>query len=189
VNGSQSNDKLACKDALLETTINTNVTGVPNFGVRSLSRLLGTKRINIYHALVKGQSFQALGASQFTLSHKKKRLDRVSMEDKASIVTWWLTETRVSPNKKDLTCKRVGPKLYKEHVTHFLLEIQVSDYLTSLACVFFCVIFPTFFFLCNSLFSHWTRPLSPKSLQYSLYTIFLKLSNYIGSICWPLLVV
>jgi hypothetical protein len=105
VKGSQSNDKLACKDALLEAAINTNVSRVPNFGVRSLSRLLGTKRINIYHALVKCQPHQALGASQFTLSHKKKRLDGVFMEDKASIVTWWLMETWVSPNKKDVTCK------------------------------------------------------------------------------------
>jgi hypothetical protein len=105
VKGSQSNNKLACKDALLKVAINTNVSGVPNFGVRSFSRLLGTKRINIYHALVKHQSLQALEASQFTLSHMNKRLDGVSMEDKTSIVTWWLTETQVSPNKKDVTYK------------------------------------------------------------------------------------
>jgi hypothetical protein len=51
--GSQSNDKLACKNALQEAAINTNVSGVPNFGIRYLSKLLGTKRINIYHDLVK----------------------------------------------------------------------------------------------------------------------------------------
>jgi hypothetical protein len=107
----------------------------------------------------------------------------VFMEDKASIVTWWLMETWVSPNKKDVTCKWVGPKLYEEHATHFLLESQINDYPTSFACVFFFVISPIIIFLCNSLFSHWTKPLFPKSLQYSLYTIFLKLLNYIGSIC------
>jgi hypothetical protein len=90
---------------LLKVAINTNVSRVPNFGVKYLSRLLNTKRINICHALVKCQSLQAFGASQFTLSHKKKRLDGMSMGDKASIVIWWLTKTHVNPNKKDVTCK------------------------------------------------------------------------------------
>jgi len=86
VKGSQLNNKLTCKDALLEVAINTNVSRVPNFGVRSISRLLSTKRTNIYHALVRCQSLQAFGASQFTLSHKNKRLDGMFMEDKASIL-------------------------------------------------------------------------------------------------------
>jgi hypothetical protein len=103
--GSQSNNKLTHKDALLEVAINIDVSGVPNFGVRSLSKLLSTKKTNIYHALVRHHAFQAFGASQFTLSHMKKRLDGVSMGDKASIVTWWSTETQVNPNKKDVTCK------------------------------------------------------------------------------------
>ncbi len=103
--GSQSNNKLAHKDALLEVAINIDVSRVPNFGVGSLSRLLSTKKTNIYRALVRRHALQAFGASQFTLSHMKKRLDGVSMGDKASIVTWWSTETQVNPNKKDVTCK------------------------------------------------------------------------------------
>jgi hypothetical protein len=53
VKGSQSNNKLAHKDSLLEASINIDVSRVPSFRFKSLSRLLGTKKSNLYHALVR----------------------------------------------------------------------------------------------------------------------------------------
>jgi hypothetical protein len=63
VKGSELNNKLTHKDALLKIAINTNVSRVPNFGIKSFSTLLSTKGTNIYHALVRRQSLQAFVAS------------------------------------------------------------------------------------------------------------------------------
>jgi hypothetical protein len=42
----------------------------------------------------------------------------------------------MSPNKKDVTCKHIGPKQYEVHATHFLLESQVGFYFYKLYFTF-----------------------------------------------------
>ncbi len=41
------------------------------------------------------------------------------------VLDWWKNETRISPNRNDVTKKQVAPKMYNEHTTHLLLETQV----------------------------------------------------------------
>jgi hypothetical protein len=42
------------------------------------------------------------------------------------ILNWWNNETKVNPNKQDATNDCITLKVYEEHVTHLLLEIQVK---------------------------------------------------------------
>jgi hypothetical protein len=49
-------------------------------------------------------------------------LDGLNEGTKNIICFWWISETRVSPNKKDVARKRIKPKQYEKHATNFLLE-------------------------------------------------------------------
>jgi hypothetical protein len=51
-----------------------------------------------------------------------------SKETKVAIHLWWISETRVSPNKKIVVHKHLSPKHYGKHATHFLLESQVNTF-------------------------------------------------------------
>jgi hypothetical protein len=44
------------------------------------------------------------------------------------MVQWWTKKTRVSPNKNEVTRKRLGPCKYDEKATYFLIEAQVYIY-------------------------------------------------------------
>lgn len=114
-----SREKLVRKTTLLEAAISTNVPGV-----RALSRVLGTKKSNISNAIQRRQILESTGSSVFTLAERRKR-EGLSNNTKALVNLWWTSETRVSPNKKDVTRKRLGPKTYEVHPTHFLLESLV----------------------------------------------------------------
>ena len=114
-----STEKLVRKTTLLEATVSCNVPGV-----RALSRVLGTKASNISNAIQRRQTLDSAGASIFTLAKRRKR-EGLSNNTKVLVNLWWTSETRVSPNKKDVTRKRLGPKIYEHHPTHFLLESLV----------------------------------------------------------------
>jgi hypothetical protein len=42
------------------------------------------------------------------------------------VVSWWIIQTNVSPNKKDVTWFWVGLDQYKMKPTHYLMEMQVQ---------------------------------------------------------------
>jgi len=44
------------------------------------------------------------------------------------ILKWWNNETKVNPNKHDATKDCIVPKMDEQHVTHLLLEIQVTRF-------------------------------------------------------------
>lgn len=114
-----SKEKLVRKTTLLEAAVSSEVSGL-----RALSRVLGTKPDNISNAILRRQALQENGASIFTLAERRKR-DGLPNSIKDLVVAWWTTETRVSPNKKDVTRKRLAPKVYEKHPTHLLLESEV----------------------------------------------------------------
>ena len=114
-----STEKLVRKTTLLEAAVSRDVPGV-----RALSRVLGTKASNISNAIQRRQNLESTGASIFTLAKRRKR-EGLSDNTKVLVNLWWISETRVSPNKKDVTRKRLGPKIYEHHPTHFLLESLV----------------------------------------------------------------
>jgi hypothetical protein len=105
-----SNNVLARKGVLLEVVVKKDVFSDRLVGVKTFSRLLGTKRKKIHHALMRQQSLQIYGASQSNLSQKKKRLHGLSNDSKTLVQLWWTNETQVSPNKKDVIQKCTGPK-------------------------------------------------------------------------------
>jgi hypothetical protein len=43
---------------------------------------------------------------------------------KEVIIDWWTSKTCVSPNKIDVTLKRLEAMVYDENPTHFLMETQ-----------------------------------------------------------------
>lgn len=114
-----SKEKFVRKTTLLEAAVSRDVSGV-----RALSRVLGTKASNISNAIQRRQALESNGSSIFTLAERRRR-EGMSHNTKALVNLWWTSETRVSPNKKDVTRKRLGPKMYEQHPTHFLLESQV----------------------------------------------------------------
>jgi hypothetical protein len=90
---SHSNNVLACKGVLLEVVVNKDVFSDRLVGVKTFLRLLGIKRKKIHHALMRQQSLQIYGASQFDLFQKEKRLHGLSNDSKTLVQLWWTNET------------------------------------------------------------------------------------------------
>jgi hypothetical protein len=56
-----------------------------------------------------------------------ERAKRVGLSDyvKETVRAWWHGRSRVSPNKKDVTRRRLGRNEYTVHATHYLTDTQV----------------------------------------------------------------
>ncbi len=119
VKNPSSAEKLVRKTTLLEAAVSSDVPGV-----RALSRVLGTRPGNISSAIHRRRTLASNGSSIFKLPQRRRR-DGVLSGTRDLVIAWWSSETRVSPNKKDVTRKRLGPKVYDVHATHLLLESQV----------------------------------------------------------------
>jgi hypothetical protein len=52
-------------------------------------------------------------------------VDVVSTKVCNCVVNWWIIQTRVNPNRKDVTQLKVGPDEYEMKPTHYLMETQV----------------------------------------------------------------
>ena len=112
---------LATRHALLTAAVSTgNISSV-----RQVAIALDVHPRSIRQALVRRRLMCESGAFLWTLSVRRKRMDGMIAEVKNAVLTWWVSETRVSPNKKDVTRKRIGPGLYDEKPTHYLMETQV----------------------------------------------------------------
>ena len=61
----------------------------------------------------------------FSLSVRTKRVDGLGLDEKQIIMKWRILETRVSPNKKDVTRKQMSATVRDEKPTHYLQETQV----------------------------------------------------------------
>jgi hypothetical protein len=64
---------------------------------------------------------------QWTLSVRKTRSDATSPFVKDIVAEWWSTQTRPSPNRKEVVRKWVAPKTYEQHHAQYLLESLVSS--------------------------------------------------------------
>jgi hypothetical protein len=58
----------------------------------------------------------------------RKKIANIFLVTRNAVVQWWTKETRVSSNKNEATKKRLGPDIYDEKTTHFLMETQVHIY-------------------------------------------------------------
>lgn len=122
VRGSNSGPKLATRHALLTAAVSaTNISSI-----RQVAIALDVHPRNIRQAMVRRRLMCESGGFLWNLSVRRKRMDGMTAETKNAVLTWWVSESRVSPNKKDVTRKRIGPGVYDEKPTHYLLETQVK---------------------------------------------------------------
>ncbi len=56
---------------------------------------------------------------------RKQKVDIIDKATISHVMDWWRSETKVNPNRSDVTRKRIDTKVYEEHATHLLLETQV----------------------------------------------------------------
>lgn len=115
-----SNNMLSRRGALLDAAVSGTVDGV-----RALARVLGTKPDNIQAALERREEYEE-GAPRFALLRRQKRGDGSSNYTVTVVQAWWHSQTRVSPNRKDVVNKGGGLKRGGEtHPKHYLTVTQV----------------------------------------------------------------
>jgi hypothetical protein len=61
-------------------------------------------------------------------------VDVISIKVHNYIISWWIIQTKVSQNKKDVTRLKVGPNRYEMKPTHYLMETQVLGSFFSKFC-------------------------------------------------------
>ena len=117
-----SNNLLARKSALLDAAMSLGVDGVA-----ALSRVLETSPSSLTLAMNR----RVYGANpdervpRLRLNRQKR--EGVSDYIKQQVEEWWNSQTKVSPNKKDIVRQNIGRKLWSEpHPTHYLCETQVT---------------------------------------------------------------
>jgi len=118
---SNSSVKLATKNALLIAIVSAHSPSL----VRDVAKVLGVHRKNINVVLSQRKLIDYNGTTLWSLSVRNKRINGMSKLLKETILEWWALETYVSPNKSEVTCKRVGAIVYDERLTHFLMETQL----------------------------------------------------------------
>lgn len=136
VKGVQSKEKLVVRGALLSAAVSSEVSNV-----RAIARVLRTSTSNVKNAHTRRRSLEESGTSVWAAPQRRQRSDVLSEETVEAVRAWWTSETRVSPNKKEVVRKRVpSSTTVEEHATHYLLESQVKALLTSLRLYFQCCI-------------------------------------------------
>jgi hypothetical protein len=113
-----SKDKLARKGTLFEAIVSV----VDGGSLWALSQVLGIGHHNLSHAVEQWQLVENSILSPFSLLERRKKQDGVSIKTKSLVILWLTVETRVSPNKKDVTHKCLTQNQYEVHTTHYLLE-------------------------------------------------------------------
>lgn len=63
------------------------------------------------------------------LPKRRQRSVVLDAETAIQVIDWWSSQTRVSPQKKDVVNKWLAPKEYEQHATHFLIETQTTFFL------------------------------------------------------------
>lgn len=102
---------------------------------RGVAGLLGVDRRNISKA--QGRRVLLDSAQDaFWLHHRRKtRSDSLAENVKTLVEQWWVEETTMSPNRKDVVSFREGPRQWVSHATHFLQVSQVVQKYTLPCCL------------------------------------------------------
>ena len=122
VKTSKTRAQLVTKHAILTAAI-TNGTRA---SARQTARLLGVHHRNVTMAANRRATMLSSVHIQWTLSVRKTRSDATSPFVKDIVGEWWSTQTRPSPNRKEVVRKWVAPKTYVQHHAQYLLESLVS---------------------------------------------------------------
>ena len=99
--------------------------GLAKASQTQMARCLGLHRQNL---LQQNHAFSRpkMGSFPLQLCQRHSRMSTiVTSEIKELVFQFWESETRVSPNKKDICCQRKGRKVYKKCAVQLLDETQV----------------------------------------------------------------
>ena len=114
--------KIVMAKDILCTFASTSNTG----SGRGLAGLLGVDRRNITKARGRRVVLDT-GQDAFWLHQRQKvRSDILTDDVKAAVERWWVEETTVSPNMKDIASFHEGLRQWLSHPTHFLQCSQAS---------------------------------------------------------------
>jgi len=61
------------------------------------------------------------------------------LKTKVTILSWWASKTRLSPNKKEVVKRRLTPKVYEEKATQYPMEKQICFIILVLYLMFYFV--------------------------------------------------
>lgn len=112
---------LVTKHAILTAAVST---AAPT-SVRQTARLLGVEPRNVKAAIQRRSSMESNKEVVWTLSVRKQRKDATSDSVKAAVISWWVAQTRASPNRKEVVKQWVSPGVRETHHCQYLLETQV----------------------------------------------------------------
>ena len=122
VKTSRTRAQLVTKHAILTAAITNGALG----SARRMARLLGVHHQNVTMAASRRATMLSNVHIQWTLSVRQTRSDATSAAVKDIVGNWWATQTRPSPNRKEVVRKWVAPKTYVQHHAQYLLESLVS---------------------------------------------------------------
>lgn len=127
----RSNVMLATKHTLLMAAVSAQGQS----SRRGVADALNVHPRNIGLAVTRREGI-AISGFCWSLSVRKKREDGIPQVVRVLVLKWWAENTRVSPNRKDVTRKRIGSAEFDDKPTHYLMESQV--------CKFVFLFFPKF---------------------------------------------
>ncbi|MCO5552686.1 hypothetical protein L7F22_006203 [Adiantum nelumboides] len=116
-------DELFLKKSALAMLMNSS----KDLPMAKVARVMQVTKHSLYRARSSVQAKSAHGSGLFSLAacRKQQRSSTISEELKELVYTFWQSESRVSPNKKDVCRKRLGRKSYIKHPVHLLDAPQV----------------------------------------------------------------
>jgi hypothetical protein len=109
--------KLVAKHCIL-----TMVISVGASSIIAMARVLGVHHQNVSKAIVHQAFTCDTGVPLWTLSVRKKRNADNPHVIRNLVVNWWATKTQISPNKSNVTRKKLEARILDEKPTHFLME-------------------------------------------------------------------
>ncbi|MCO5550032.1 hypothetical protein L7F22_003509 [Adiantum nelumboides] len=114
VKGVESVDKLTAKRVALHMVANN--VGIQHYNDRRVDKALGIQPRNLkkHRADIQAKTFKWVGEGC------KRRANCLSGEVLHSIIQFWTSNTRVSPNKKDVCRQRISQTNYRFHPSHYL---------------------------------------------------------------------
>lgn len=120
---------------LAKDIVCTLATSDLNMSNREVARTLGVDRRNITKSIERRLQLDASGTLFWTSRRRAVRVDSMPSELKALVVQWWTSDTSISPNRKDISRRRVGVNEFEEHPKHYLQISQVWSHGTTLSFV------------------------------------------------------
>jgi len=123
--------------------------------------------------------FPIMGAFLWCLYVKNKMSNGLNMSIKNVVLQWWISKMQVSPNKFDVTNKRLETSVYDEKPTHFLMETQVCLHLLNCLVVSISCMGQVHLFFCSYNFQRWDYPsfVEVRTLPLSDFTYVILMSK------------